>query len=69
MVAQSAAKEHTSEARGNDRGPGVRRPGAGLGQHLSSQQRGGGVYAYGSSRVPRVCARREDVERSKKAHQ
>jgi len=35
VEAQSAAKEHTSEARGNDRGPGVRGPGADLGQRLS----------------------------------
>jgi len=33
--AQSAAKEHTSEARGGDRGPGVRGPGADLGQRWS----------------------------------
>jgi len=32
VEAQSAAKEHTSEARGGDRGPGVRGPGADLGQ-------------------------------------
>ena len=32
--AQSAAKEHTSEARGGNRGPGVRGPGADLGQHF-----------------------------------
>ena len=30
VEAQGAAKEHTSEARGSGRGPGVRRPGAGL---------------------------------------
>jgi len=35
VKAQSAAKEHTSEARGDDRGPGVRRPGADLGQRWS----------------------------------
>jgi len=35
VEAQSAAKEHTSEARGDDRGPGVRGPGDDLGQHLS----------------------------------
>jgi len=35
VEAQSAAKEHTSEARGDDRGPGVRRPGADLGQRWS----------------------------------
>jgi len=32
VEAQSAAQEHTSEARGGDRGPGVRCPGADLGQ-------------------------------------
>jgi len=32
VEAQSAAQEHTSEARGGDRGPGVRGPGAALGQ-------------------------------------
>jgi len=32
---QSAAQEHTSEARGSDRGPGVRGPGADLGQRWS----------------------------------
>jgi len=32
VEAQSAAKEHTSEARGGDRGPGGRGPGADLGQ-------------------------------------
>ena len=32
VEAQSAAKEHTSEARGSDCGPGVRGPGADLGQ-------------------------------------
>jgi len=31
LEAQSAAKEHTNEARGGGRGPGFRRPGAGLG--------------------------------------
>jgi len=30
--AQSAAEEHTNEARGGGGGPGVRRPGVGLGQ-------------------------------------
>jgi len=35
VEAQSAAKEHASEARGDDRGPGVRRPGADLGQRWS----------------------------------
>ena len=35
VEAQSAAKEHTSEARGDDRGPGVRGPGADLGQRWS----------------------------------
>jgi len=30
--APSAAKEHTNEVRGGSRDPGVRRPGAGLGQ-------------------------------------
>jgi len=32
VEAQSAVKEHTSEERGDDRGLGVRRPGADLGQ-------------------------------------
>jgi len=35
VEAQSATREHTSEARGDDRGPGVRRPGADLGQRWS----------------------------------
>jgi len=35
VEAQSAAKEHISEARGDDRGPGVRWPGADLGQRWS----------------------------------
>ena len=35
VEAQSAAKEHTSEARGDDRGPGVRGPGDDLGQRWS----------------------------------
>jgi len=35
VEAQSAAKEQTSEARVDDRGPGVRGPGADLGQRLS----------------------------------
>jgi hypothetical protein len=35
VEAQSAAKEHTSEARGDDRGPGVRGPGNDLGQRWS----------------------------------
>jgi len=35
VEAQSAGKEHTSEARGDDRGPGVTRPGADLGQRWS----------------------------------
>jgi len=35
VEAQNAAKEHTSEARGDDCGPGVRGPGADLGQRLS----------------------------------
>ena len=69
MVAQSAAKEHTSEARGGDRGPGVRGPGADLGQRWSRWQCGRGAYAYGSSGVPEVCVRFEGVERSKRAHQ
>ena len=33
---QSAAKEHTNEARGGGGGPGITRPGAGLGQRWSS---------------------------------
>jgi len=49
VEAQSAAKEHTSEARGNDRGPGIRGPGADLGQRWSRYQRGHGAYACGSS--------------------
>jgi len=32
VEAQSATQVHTSEARGGDRGPGVRGPGADLGQ-------------------------------------
>jgi len=35
VEAQSAAKEHTSEARGDDRGPGVRGPDDDLGQRWS----------------------------------
>ena len=35
VEAQSAAKDHTSEARGYDRGPGVRRPGVDLWQRWS----------------------------------
>jgi len=36
VKAQSAAKEHTTEAQGGSGGPGVRRPGAGLGQRSYS---------------------------------
>ena len=35
VEAQGAAKEHTREARGGGRGPGVRGPGAGCGQRWS----------------------------------
>jgi len=66
---QSATEEHTNGERGDDGGLGVRRTGADLGQRWSRQQRSRGVYAYGSSRVPQVCARFEDVERSTKVHQ
>jgi len=36
VEAQGAAKEHTSKARSGSRGPGVRGPGAGLGQRVLS---------------------------------
>ena len=39
VEAQSAVKEHTSEARGCDRGPGVRRPGVGRGQFPAYSKR------------------------------
>ena len=46
METQGAAKEDTSEARGAGRGPGVRGPGAGLGQHWSRKQRGRGLSSH-----------------------
>ena len=65
VEAQGAAKKHTSKARGDGRGPGVRGSGTGCGQRWSRYQRGRGDYAYGSSGVPQEYARFEGVERSK----
>jgi len=67
VKAQGVGKGQTNRARGDDRGLGVKVPGAEVGQRGGRYQRGRGPYAYGSSGDPGVCARVEDVERSKKS--